>query len=216
LSRVSAGLADLLGPDWTAFDASRYDFSFVAAGFTSDIKTVMYDVRPRIDRDGFRGQIWIDEKDLAIVRYSGTSGRVDAALSELFKRKIKVHFDGWRWNIRPSIWVPALVSLEQVAPHVDGAPRVVGQIKVWNYAVDRLPRRAENVEMRVSQPEVGVQEAASRQPSQLEGKHQWQHDTVGRFVDHLTDAGLAGADGRVERICARRRRCRRSRLKARS
>ena len=47
----------------------------------------------------FRGAIWVEDDGYNIVRFNGSYGTF--------------HIDSWRMNLRPGVWLPAVVYSEE-------------------------------------------------------------------------------------------------------
>ena len=103
----SAGIARMLILD-TSLYKKDYTFTFVRREFLGEVRCIVMDAQPRADAPPgrFAGRVWVEDQDYTIVRFNGTySGR--AANSPY------VHFDSWRLNLQPGIWLPAYVYSEE-------------------------------------------------------------------------------------------------------
>ena len=54
----------------------------------------------------FIGRIWVEDQDYNIVRVNGTYSGSSA-------RGRYLHFDTWRLNLQPGLWLPAYVYSEE-------------------------------------------------------------------------------------------------------
>src|SRR5262245_22633979 len=97
--------------DRGSFDRATYEFHFLRSEFLGDVRTLVFDVTPKqgkpIDRyrpGRFTGRIWIEDQAFHIVRYNGIYA---SSLAQNF------HFDSWRLNVTPAVWLPAYVYTEE-------------------------------------------------------------------------------------------------------
>ena len=74
------------------------------------VRTIVLDVRPKVGGPGrFTGRIWIEDQDGNVVRFNGTytgAGKVDSG-------KYYFHFDSWRLNVQPNVWLPVTIYVEE-------------------------------------------------------------------------------------------------------
>ncbi len=97
------GFDGLVLVDGLHFDRAHYDFRFVRREFLGDLRTLVYDVAPKKGmRYGFLGRIWVEDQEYNIVRFNGT--HKNAGMFEY-----EFHFDSWRQNVRPGLWLPTTV-----------------------------------------------------------------------------------------------------------
>ncbi len=129
------GLLYVMVPDWEELTERRYSFTYRSREPLDAVHCLVYDVQPKNpDGGGFAGRLWIDEVSFAIVRFSGRSTQLDAALSRLRNKSSIFRVDSWKMNIAPKRWLPAYAYLEEVPPL--GAPAgtlVKGQVRIWGY-----------------------------------------------------------------------------------
>ncbi|HTF45600.1 MAG TPA: hypothetical protein VK641_16965, partial [Terriglobales bacterium] len=86
------------------FQRKDYDFSFVRREFQGEVRCIVMDVQPK-GKEGrirFVGRIWVEDQDYNIVRFNGTYGPDQRNSNYL-------HFDSWRLNMRPGVWLPAYI-----------------------------------------------------------------------------------------------------------
>ena len=95
----------LLGPN---FQKSQYTFTYVRPEFLGEVHCFVFDVQPaqRSSGGGFIGRIWIEDRDFNIVRFNGTRASSTGANSDF-------HFDSWRENTGPGLWLPSYVYTEE-------------------------------------------------------------------------------------------------------
>src|SRR5882762_7654170 len=86
------------------FQRKFYDFTFVRREFLGEVRCIVLDVAPKKDagKGRFLGRIWIEDQDYNIVRFNGTYYPHP-------RSSYYLHFDSWRLNMRPGIWLPSLI-----------------------------------------------------------------------------------------------------------
>ena len=136
---VPSGFAATTVPDRRVLDRDRYEFRFVRREFLDEVRTLVIEVQPKgDDRDGFKGRIWVEDRDFNIVRFNGISREVDKSLSRFFRRTLSFHVDSWRVNVRPGVWLPAYVYFEETdfddyKTTRPQTPAIRGQMRLWGY-----------------------------------------------------------------------------------
>ncbi len=92
----------------SGFDKQNYDLKYLHQEFLGDVRTLVFDVspKPKVKGPHFVGRIWVEDQDYTIVRFNGTY---------LPERRLNYyfHFDTWRTNMRPGVWLPAFVYTEE-------------------------------------------------------------------------------------------------------
>ena len=90
--------------DQNNFDRDHYEFKPVRWEKLGDLHCLALDVVPRRRSEGraFEGRIWVEDHSYAIVRLNGT--RLNPPHGDL-----DVHFDCWRENLRPGVWLPVYI-----------------------------------------------------------------------------------------------------------
>ena len=125
-----AGFGQMMFIDTDDFDRGTYKFEYVRREFLGEIRCLVLDVAPKASTavGKFIGRIWVDDKDLRIVRFNGTYTGTTA-------HSLYFHFDSWRIAEAAGQWVPALIYVEESAP--DG-PLPKGAIPLSFKAQGRL------------------------------------------------------------------------------
>ena len=104
-----------------SFDTQHYVFSFVRREFLGSVRTWVYDVHPKVAGMGrFYGRIWVEDEDGNIVRFNGTytGPQIRGRLASYY-----FHFDSWRMNVQPGIWLPVAVYVEETSRTEDDKSR---------------------------------------------------------------------------------------------
>ncbi len=178
------------------FDRAHYKFEYVRREFVGDVRCVVVDVRPEksAGKGRFTGRIWIEDREYNIVRFSGSYGTVRAGY---------LHFDSWRVNTGPRLWVPAYIYTEE-ASYSSGPFKktmVKGQTRFWNY--DSRKNQAQeaftNLTVDMAQT-VKDQSEAAAEPSPIEAERLWQRQAEDNVIERLQRAGLVSPPGEVDKV----------------
>jgi hypothetical protein len=176
LKMAPNGYMDMMFVDFRSFDFRHYHFRFIRREFLGSVRTSVFDVTPRLGsgRGRFVGRIWIEDQDANIVRYTGT-------FSNPGLHQVYFHFDSWRGNVQPSIWLPMAIYVE------DRDFRA--QSHIWGYGF-RLPSAivADNQTDAIERTEQA--DASSQDMSPLEAQRDWESQNERNVLDRLTQAGL--------------------------
>lgn len=202
---VPSGFAATTVPDRRVLDRDRYEFKFIRREFLDEVRTLVLDVQPTgDDRDGFKGRIWVEDRDFHIVRFNGISREVDRSLSRFFSRKLSFHVDSWRVNVRPGVWLPAYVYFEEtdfdeyksVPPQT---PRIKGQMRLWGYELKDAAAQSAFTTIEIG---ASVQDSSeqARQLSPVLGQRRWEVQAENNILDRLSSAGLLAPAGPVDAV----------------
>ncbi|MGB6975540.1 MAG: hypothetical protein WBD67_12735 [Terracidiphilus sp.] len=180
------GFMDMMFLDPTGFDQQHYVFSYVRKEFLGSVRTWVFDVHPKVSGDGrFYGRIWIEDQGGNVVRFNGTytSGNSEYDPRHYF------HFDSWRMNLQPGLWLPAEIYVEE--SNIGSSNKPMGlkaQTRFWGYSL-RLPtRESENVNITV---ENAVDKSdQSQDVSPLQAERKWVQQAQDNVLDRLEEAGL--------------------------
>lgn len=89
----------------TPEELPKYDVKYVGRERLDELDTYVFDVEPKKLEKGqryFRGRVWVDDKDLQIVKTSGTStGLLKKKEDQAFPK-----FENYRENIEGRFWFP--------------------------------------------------------------------------------------------------------------
>ena len=194
----AAGFAQMVIPDAYEFDRRTYDFEYVRREFTGDVRTLVFDVTPR-DRSAegkFIGRIWVEDRDYNIVRFNGTYTMSKA--SSLF-----FHFDSWRVNVAPGVWVPAYVYIEDGGKAVSKKGlkmRFRAQTRVWGYKPVH-DNKLEELTAILIEAETEIEDAdESKHVSPVEGRRIWARQAADNVTYRLEKSGLLAPVGEIDEV----------------
>ena len=193
---LATGFAQMvvLDPD---FQTKYYDFEYVRREFLGDIRCMVVDVRPKPTAgDGrFVGRIWVEDREYNIVRFNGTY-HSDSGNAHYF------HFESWRLNLQPHIWLPAYVYSEEsrAGSLVGSSLHFRAQIRLWGY--DLAPdgdKTFTKIKIDPSQQVIDMTNSLQSK-SPVEGTRLWAREAEDNTLERLQKAGLLAPPGEVEKV----------------
>src|ERR1035441_7060048 len=103
---AAQGFSWMMVMDLRGLDRAHYNFDYQGREFLSDLRCIVIDVAPKpgSGEGRFEGRIWVEDRDFNIVRFNGTFAPA--------KHGEYLHFDTWRLNMRPGVWLPAYIYSE--------------------------------------------------------------------------------------------------------
>jgi hypothetical protein len=179
------GFTQMMFLDPKSFDNQHYVFSFVRKEFLGSVRTWVYDVQPKASGMGrFYGRIWVEDQDGNIVRFNGTyTGPRGEDDSRLY-----FHFDSWRMNVQPGIWLPVAVYVEETQRTESEKVGLKAQTHFWGYSLKLPTRESENVSVKVD--EAVDKSDDSQDVGPLQASRAWVTQAENNVIDRLVEAGL--------------------------
>jgi hypothetical protein len=180
------GFMQMMFLDPTGFDQQHYVFSYVRREFLGSVRTWVFDVHPKIAGMGrFYGRIWIEDQDGNVVRFNGTyTGPASEEASKFY-----FHFDSWRMNVQPGIWLPVAVYVEETTrTDKDKTVGLKAQTHFWGYSLKLPTRDSENVSVKVDDAVDKSEDAGDVGP--LQATRAWVTQAENNVIDRLVEAGL--------------------------
>ncbi len=180
------------------FQRKDYDFAFVRREFLGEVRCLVIDVQPKGKggRIQFVGRIWVEDQDYNIVRFNGTYGPDQRNSNYL-------HFDTWRLNLRPGLWLPAYIYSEESDKVSRSGQKFhfKAQTRLWGYDLQALSHNSEFTEISVDSPQsVHDQSDAAQDASPVESQRRWQREAEDNAVERLQKIGLIAPEGDVDKI----------------
>ncbi len=154
--------------------------------FLGSVRTWVFDVHPKVSGMGrFYGRVWIEDEDGNIVRFNGTFTPPTNEDSS----KYYFHFDSWRMNVQPGVWLPVAVYVEETQ-RTEGEKSVglKAQTHFWGYSLKLPTRDSENVSVKVDDAEDKSDD--SQDVSPLQASREWVMQAENNVIDRLVEAGL--------------------------
>lgn len=180
------GFTEMMFLDPSGFDEQHYVFGYVRHEFLGSVRTWVFDVHPKVAGMGrFYGRIWIEDQDGNIVRFNGTFTSPNNEDSS----KYYFHFDSWRMNVQPDIWLPVAVYVEETQ-RTEGEKTIglKAQTHFWGYSLKLPTRDSENVSVKVEDAEDKSDD--SQDVSPLQASREWVTQAENNVIDRLVEAGL--------------------------
>jgi hypothetical protein len=180
------GFMQMMFLDPSGFDTQHYQFSYVRREFLGSVRTWVFDVHPKVAGMGrFYGRVWIEDEDANIVRFNGTFTPPTNEDSS----KYYFHFDSWRMNVQPGIWLPVAIYVEE-SQRTEGDKQVglKAQTHFWGYSLKLPTRDSENVSVKVEDAEDKSDDSQDMSP--LQASREWVTQAENNVIDRLVEAGL--------------------------
>ena len=191
-----SGFVQMILMDSNNFDRQHYTFTFIRNDFLGNVPTAVFDVtpsNPRRDYGRFFGRIWIETRSGNIVRFNGDFSGSIATMKEFY------HFDSWRTNVQPDLWLPTSFYVEESDPKSTTSTLKFKAINyVWGYALKVPPTDAENTSLDV----VNAQDVSNDAPdlSPLGAQREWVQQAEDNVIDRLFQAGLLDAPSDFDKV----------------
>ncbi|MGO9208827.1 MAG: M48 family metalloprotease [Terriglobales bacterium] len=195
---VEAGFLQGIILDTSGFNQSNYKFDLLRREFLGDVRCIVFDVTPRqgSGQGRFLGRIWVEDQNYHVVRFSGV--RVNAPRFRYY-----FHFDSWRVNMGPEVWLPAFVYTEENDKEFGGVhhARFKAQTRLWGYNLRNANRQDEMTSVLVEAPNaVADHSEQSQDRGPVEALHAWQRQSEDNVIDKMERAGLLAPRGDVEKV----------------
>ena len=189
-----AGFVQMILMDSNSFDREHYNFEFVRNDFLGAIPTAVFDASP-VDRHSvgrFFGRIWIDTKSGNVVRFNGDFSGSEKGFQEFF------HFDSWRTNVAPDIWLPTAFYVDEADPKSPTSTlKMQASGHVWGYALKSPTNNAEQTTVEVADT-VDVSQG-SKDTSPLLAEREFEQLAEDNIVGRLYSAGLLDAPSEYDK-----------------
>ena len=191
------GFMQMIIPDSEGLEPSTYNFKFVRREFLGDVRCLVIDVAPKQPkaRGRFIGRIWVEDQDYNIVRFNGS-------YSQAPRGKVYLHFDSWRLNLQPNLWLPAYVYTEESDLEYAMVRHITfkAQTRLWGYDLKHAGRREEFTQIMVDSNDVRDSSEAGRDLTPVESTRAWERMAEDNVVDRLEVAGLVAPVGEVDKV----------------
>src|SRR5256712_1339070 len=129
-------LQDIREIQWfvlTSDDIGKYNLKYLGKEMVDEIDCFVFDVAPKTMEKGqryFQGQIWVDDKDLQIVK---TYGKAVPDLKTKDNENLFPRFETYREQIDGKYWFPTYTRAVDTLQFSTGAQRIRQVIKYENY-----------------------------------------------------------------------------------
>ncbi len=192
------GFLQMIYLDTNGFDKQHYKFDYVRREFLGEVRTLVFDVTPlpKAGKGRFMGRIWVEDQDFHIVRFNG-------AYSGSSRTNYYFHFDSWRVNTGPNLWLPAFIYSEESDLNFALAKRLSfkAQTRLWGYNLGHSAQEQELSKILIeSQMPVKDQTTTANDISPLMAQRDWDRQAEDNVVDRLERLGLLAPQGEVDKV----------------
>jgi hypothetical protein len=190
-----SGFVQMLLMDSNSFDRQHYNFGYVRNDFLGNTPTAVFDVTPiagKRDFGRFFGRIWIETRNGNVVRFNGDFAGTQEDQKEFY------HFDSWRTNVQPDLWLPTSFYVEESDPKsVSRTLKFKAINHIWGYVLKVPPPEAADTSMEV----VGATDVSNdaQDVSPLGAQRAWVQQAEDNVVERLFQAGLLDAPSEFDK-----------------
>ncbi|MCU1320944.1 MAG: hypothetical protein JWM43_593 [Acidobacteriaceae bacterium] len=190
-----AGFVQMMLMDSNSFDREHYAFGYVRNDFIGNTPTAVFDVTPikgKREYGRFFGRIWVETRNGNVVRFNGDFAGTEDDRKEFY------HFDSWRTNIQPDLWLPTSFYVEESDPKsISRTLKFKAINHVWGYLLKVPAKEAENTSMDV----VGATDVSNeaQDVSPLGAQRAWVQQAEDNVVERLFQAGLLDAPSEFDK-----------------
>jgi len=189
------GFLQMIFIDTSGFDTQHYKFDYVRREFLGDVRCLVFDVTPlpKTGKGRFLGRIWVEDQDFNIVRFNGGYG--GAGHSSWY-----FHFDSWRTNLQPGMWLPTFVYSEENNLHYALTKKLEfkAQTRLWGYNLGHAAQEQELSKVLVESP-VTDETTTANDLSPIQAQRTWDHQAEDNVADRLQRLGLMAPKGEVDK-----------------
>ena len=193
------GFLEMMFIDPSGFDQQHYDFIAVRKAFLGTVRCDVFDVHPKagLGNGRFTGRIWVDDDSGNVVRFNGTYTGGDMA--DKADDNDYFHFDSWRQNLQPGVWLPVGVYVEETSRKDKEHPvSFKAHTSIWGYSLKVPTHQSDNESVKID--DVTDQSANSDDVSPLQAQREWISQAEENVLDRLTQAGLLAAPSDFDKV----------------
>ena len=190
------GFLQMIFIDTNGFDKQHYRFEYVRREFLGEVRCLVFDVTPqeRCGKGRFLGRIWVEDQDYNVVRFNGGYG--GAGHSSWY-----FHFDSWRTNVQPGVWVPSFVYSQESDLHYALGKKLdfKAQTRLWGYNVGHASQEQELSKILVETP-VQDETKTANDLTPVQAQRSWDRQAEDNVIDRLERIGLVAPKGEVDKV----------------
>src|SRR6266851_9857916 len=183
------GFAQMVVLD-TDFQKQYYKFTFVRREFLGEIRCLVIDVEPRqgSGTGRFKGRMWVEDQDYNVVRFNGTYYPHP-------KTSYYLHFDSWRLNLQPGMWLPAYIYSEEsdLKYGISKSLHFRAQTRLWGYDLKALNKNSEFTQILVDSPQdsssVKDQSDVGADATPVVAERMWERQAEDNAVERMQKIG---------------------------
>jgi hypothetical protein len=190
------GFLQMVFIDSNGFDRQHYKFDYVKREFLGEVRCLVFDVTPlpKSGKGRFLGRIWVEDQDYNIVRFNGGYG--GAGHSTWY-----FHFDSWRSNVQPGLWLPTFVYSEENNLHYALSKKLdfKAQTRIWGYNLGHSSQEQELSKILV-ESNVTDESSTANDLTPLQAQRSWDRQAEDNVADRLQRLGLMSPKGDVDKV----------------
>lgn len=193
------GFLEMMFIDPSGFDQQHYDFIFIRKAFLGTVRSDVFDVHPKagLGNGRFTGRIWVDDDSGNVVRFNGTY--TGNELEDKADDNDYFHFDSWRQNLQPGVWLPVGVYVEETSKKDKEHPVAFkAQTSIWGYSLKVPTHQSDNESIKID--DVQDQSGNSEDVGPLQAQREWISQAEENVLDRLTQAGLLAAPSDFDKV----------------
>jgi hypothetical protein len=180
------------------FQRKFYNFTFVRREFLGEVRCLVVDLQPKKDsgQGRFVGRIWVEDQGYNIVRLTGTYAPHP-------RFSYYLHFDSWRLNLRPGVWLPAYIYSQESDLKYRGTRKLhfKAQTRLWGYDLQKLTRSDEFTQILIDEPQsVHDRSESSQDSSPVQATRAWRRQAEENAIERLYKIGLLAPPGEVDKV----------------
>src|SRR6202045_3263442 len=190
------GFLQMIFIDTNGFDKQHYKFDYVKREFLGEVRCLVFDVTPlpKSGKGRFLGRIWVEDQGYNIVRFNGGYGG-GGHTSYYF------HFDSWRTNVQPGMWMPSFVYSEEKELHYALSKKLdfKAQTRLWGYNIGHSAQEQELSKILVETP-VQDDTKTANDLTPIQAQRSWDRESEDNVADRLQRLGLMSPKGEVDKV----------------
>jgi Peptidase family M48 len=193
---VPGGFLQMIFIDTNGFDKQHYKFDYVRREFLGEVRCLVFDVTP-VEKSGkgrFLGRIWVEDQDYNIVRFNGGYG--GGGHSSWY-----FHFDSWRTNVQPGLWLPSFVYSQESDVHYAVTKKLDfrAQTRLWGYNLGHANQEQELSKILVETP-VQDDTKTANDLTPIQAQRSWDRQAEDNVIDRFERIGLISPRGEVDKV----------------
>jgi Peptidase family M48 len=190
------GFLQMIFIDTNGFDKQHYKFDYVKREFLGEVRCLVFDVTPlpKSGKGRFLGRIWVEDQGYNIVRFNGGYG--GGGRSSYY-----FHFDSWRTNVQPGMWMPSFVYSEEKELHYAMTKKLDfrAQTRLWGYNIGHAAQEQELSKLLVETP-VQDDSKTANDLTPIQAQRSWDREAEDNVADRLQRLGLMSPKGEVDKV----------------
>ncbi|HUL34327.1 MAG TPA: M48 family metalloprotease [Candidatus Eisenbacteria bacterium] len=190
------GFLQMIFIDTNGFDRQHYKFDYVRREFVGEVRCLVFDVTPleKNNHGRFLGRIWVEDQGFHIVRFNG-------AYTGNGHSSWYFHFDSWRTNVQPDLWLPTFVYSEEKDLHYAISKKLdfKAQTRLWGYNLGSNSQEQELSKILIETPMQDDTKSAN-DLSPIQAQRSWDRQAEDNIIDRFERIGLIAPKGEVDKV----------------